>query len=656
MKIFLIITVFLFSASASRAFFQPSDQEESSRLTEADTVKVLTLSESAAKFLTSNPPKAKQLAEEALQLATQLDFLRGKALALNCLSDYYFRQSDYFEAIEYATQMLKITNQLRDSVAMSDAYRLLGNINTFGLKQYDQALDYHVKAIDILENQINSAKIKLKLAAEYGSITWIYAITKKNLAEAHRLASQGLLLALEARDQRIVSYNYNSKGLLFFVENKYDSALVNLYRSINYANQADDKAVITYNKSIIGNIYLNQQRYDDAFTIFNEALAESKKLNLREVIKEAYEGLAKVFEKRGNFNEAYRYHVRYSQLKDSLLNLETAQKTLSIQKEYEAKRSEAIIAQFENEKKMAVREKSVYIIIFSVGLFTFLIIIWIVLRSNHHRKMNNRLLLEKNNEIKTQNEELLVSREEIATQRDVVEGQNIQLQQANRTKDKLFSIIGHDLRSPIASLRSLISMVNTDIITFDELKTLTPKINQNVGNLHEMLENLLQWSHTQMTGFKSQPSILSIHTIVARKVILFTEAVQAKNITLINNTLPEHVAYADENQVRIIIRNLIHNAIKFTNEGGKVTIDSSAEDDWMVIRVTDTGVGITEERIATLFESNAHYTSPGTKGEKGTGLGLILCKEMAEVNGGKIVVKSKVGIGSTFQLHLKTRP
>jgi two-component system sensor histidine kinase/response regulator len=645
---FTFISIFFIAGNVACPMAQTSDSLAKEQ--RSDTTEVLLLIRQSEKYLTSKPSEARQLAEKALTISRKLSYSRGEMMALNNLSDYHYRESNYARSVEYATTVLRIASQKRDSLMMVDAYRLLGNNNTFGLKQYDQALIYHLKALRILKHQNDS----IKLAAEYGSTAWVYAVTGKNLTEAHRIADEGIAIALALHNNQIASYNYNSKGFLFFKEGKYDLALTSLEKSNKHGALASDKALLAFNSCLIGNIYLSLGNDETAIHFFNRSIDEGLKLNVREIIKDSYEGLAKGYAHRKQFDKAYGYHLKYTQLRDSLLNWETTQKTLMLQRGYEEERKGSIIVQLEKEKELVEREKRNNLILFASGLMVLTTILVFFIRNNRQRRTTNQLLREKNNEIRKQNEELHLSREEIAAQRDIVAEQNVQLKEANDVKNKLFSIIGHDLRGPIATLRSLLGLLERELVSADELKMLTPKINQNVGKLHEMLENLLQWSCTQMTGFSVTQVPINVSVITDNLCLLFNESAFVKEISLTNNIAKDLSLFADENQVKLILRNLISNALKFTGKGGTVTISARQPNkDNVEIIVMDSGIGISPNRIGKLFDSNANYSTVGTQGEKGTGLGLVLCKEMAEANGGSMSVTSMPGQGSSFSVFLK---
>lgn len=613
-----------------------------------DTSRILLLGALADRHLAYDPQQAKHYAEECLRLSRNQKFVKGELIALNKLGDYHFRQSNYAMAIEYATQALRLAERVSDSTAMADSYRLLGNTNTFGLKQYSTALDYQLKALAIYSKQHD----KNRMASLYGSITWVYAKLNKEIVQAQAYADKGIALATEVGNFQMLSYNYNSKGLLYIQQGKLDSALHMLEKSIQFAKVAGDHAVIAYNKSIIGEIYIQQENFSIAVQKFNESLAESEHLALREIMKDSYSGLASGYEGLQQFERALKYHKLYVHLRDSLLNWETTQRALILQMGYEQELKEATIASLENENRQAQKEKRIIILVFGAGIFVFILILALILRNNRQRIKTSKLLKEKNDEIAAQNEELFQSREEVTAQRDLVAEQNVKLQHANQTKDRLLSIISHDLRGPLSSLKSLLHLTASEAVTVEELKLLIPNLTKSVHNLGEMLENLLQWSISQMKGLSSTPAILTLDTLIVKEIELFFEAAKSKKLTLDYLVPTDMTVYADENHLRLILRNLLHNAIKFTPSTGTVTIEASVMKSFVEITVRDTGVGIPMEKVALLFSPAQHASTYGTDGEKGTGLGLLLCKEIAEANGGSIAVTSEEGKGSTFYLRL----
>ena len=592
-----------------------------------DTNRVNTLNQLSIVYLTNNPSRALAYANEALRLAQSLQFTPGEITALNRVGENEFRQSNYAKAVDYTTRSLRLAENFKDSLSMAKAYRILGIIYTYGLKQYDVALQYQLSALSIFRHRND----KRNMAAFYGNITWVYASMNKNLAEAHHLARLGLELAKSLDDKQLMSYTYNSQGLIYLQEGKFDSAIWHIDRSIEMATLVKDRTVIAYNKTIKGNAYLQQKNYPLAIEMFQEVAKEGRDLKMDELLKDASEGLAKSYEAQGNYPLAYQNYLLTTRLKDSLVNWATTQKILLTKLEFEEEKREAKIAELEKNNQYARSEKLVYSILFGVTLLSMVIVIVLVSRNNYQRKNTNKLLTEKNLEIELQNNKL----------KDV-----------NSIKDKFFSIIGHDLRSPLVSLKGLLGLVNRNEISDQEFKHFAPKLHQHVIGVSETLENLLQWSRSQMEGWSLNPTSLLLYQVINKGVKLFHETAAEKKITIENFIEQTDTVYADENQTELIFRNLIHNAIKFTAEDGNIQLTSKQCGEFLEVSVMDSGIGMSSEQVSLLFEKNTN-TTRGTQGEKGTGLGLLLCKEMVENNGGKISVTSEKGKGSTFHVLLK---
>ncbi len=237
--------------------------------------------------------------------------------------------------------------------------------------------------------------------------------------------------------------------------------------------------------------------------------------------------------------------------------------------------------------------------------------------------------------------------EQIQKQRD-------ELQKANITKDKFFSIIAHDLRSPFATFVSLTNVVyqSFDNFTHDKLKSIAFDLHNSAEKTFNLLENLLDWSRSQKGEIQFRPKKNDINSLINENIELFQNLSNKKNISLFANTPKNTFAFYDEDMIQTVIRNLISNALKFTHSGGKINIKVSDFDDKVEISVSDTGIGIEEDDLINIFRIDYHHTTLGTEDEKGTGLGLILCKEFVEKNNGTISVESQIGKGSTFVFTL----
>ncbi len=231
---------------------------------------------------------------------------------------------------------------------------------------------------------------------------------------------------------------------------------------------------------------------------------------------------------------------------------------------------------------------------------------------------------------------------------------NQELKNSNASKDKFFSIIAHDLRSPFSSLLSFSEFLYQDIeeLSKEEIKSFAENINEAAKTVFSLLENLLQWSRIQIGTISFNPKHFTIYNTASKVVNLLLHNAAIKNIEITNKINNTHTVYADEDMIFSVLQNLLSNAIKFTHENGRIIFNSEEKGSVIEISISDTGIGMEENDIEKLFRIDIPFTKAGTQNEKGSGLGLILCKEMIEKNGGKIWVKSELNKGTTFTFTL----
>lgn len=301
-----------------------------------------------------------------------------------------------------------------------------------------------------------------------------------------------------------------------------------------------------------------------------------------------------------------------------------------------------------------------------VFLTSFLI--FFIYKGYKNKQNANKLLEEKNVaiqqknfEIEAFNEELTVTngelnfqREEILAQNEEILAQRDNLQIANSTKNKFFSIIAHDLLNPFNLLLGLseILVEQIKVSNYDKSAEIAMKINQTSSVAYDLLENLLTWSRSQTGQISFNPSNLDVKDVIDTNILLLKNSAENKGIFLNSALTKSFLVYADKNMLLTILRNLLTNAIKFSRKNDQITVEFEENSDGITIHVLDTGVGIDEKAIGQLFKVNEHVKTDGTANEKGTGLGLILCKEFVDCHQGKIWVESKKGIGSRFSFTL----
>lgn len=235
-----------------------------------------------------------------------------------------------------------------------------------------------------------------------------------------------------------------------------------------------------------------------------------------------------------------------------------------------------------------------------------------------------------------------------------LEQANQHLRELNATKDKLFSIIAHDLRGPFTSLMGYSDLLTENVRNYsiEKFEKIFFHINSAAKSAYTLLENLLIWARSQNSQLMFKPEYLDISVVVKKIIRSLNSLAQIKNVSVTNLTKSSVMGYADENMLSAILRNLVTNAIKFCNTGGKIEINATSRANSVEISVSDNGVGMDEETKNKLFKVGVKQSLSGTAHEKGTGLGLLICSEFVEKHNGKIWVESKLGEGSKFYFSL----
>jgi signal transduction histidine kinase len=252
------------------------------------------------------------------------------------------------------------------------------------------------------------------------------------------------------------------------------------------------------------------------------------------------------------------------------------------------------------------------------------------------------------------NSELWTKNHQIEKQSNEISKKNNDLVALNSIKDRLFIIISHDLRAPLQSLKGVLELINKSAsISPDEFKFLTRGIKVKVDVTYNLMENLLYWTRSQMSGFSVRATNINIKEIIDDCLLLLESVAEKKRIKIVNNANAEYFVKSDLDMTRLVVRNLLMNAIKFSYEEGVITISTRYEAEEIIVTVIDSGVGMSKTDSDKLFTKKQTDSKKGTSNEEGTGLGLMLCKEFIEMNAGRIWVVSRPGSGSEFSFSLK---
>jgi len=292
----------------------------------------------------------------------------------------------------------------------------------------------------------------------------------------------------------------------------------------------------------------------------------------------------------------------------------------------------ALFTAVPTEEFMQIKNKEIkstiinFLFVCAVGVLVILLIMYSLNKQVKARKIADKTIIQRNNE----------------------------LTKINLDKDRFISILGHDLRNPFNNILGLSEILTDEIESLDknQIQDITKNINKSAKITNKLLEDILLWSRSQQGKVQYKPQILSFADISMDAIEVLRPVAETKNIRIINNVKGEVNVFADIDMLRTVLRNLVSNAIKFTNKGGEIIINADQGESDVEISVSDNGIGIPPESLSKLFDISEILTTQGTESEKGTGLGLLMCKDFVEKHGGKIWVESEVGKGSEFKFTL----
>jgi len=567
--------------------------------------------------------------EPTLERATQ----SGDSLLIaECYDAYgaYYYFSDVAKSIDYYIQSLRILEKYEENETLltkiSNVGSLYGRIN-----QNEKAIEYFLKAVGIAE-RTNHEYTKSTL---FNNLAAIYFAEGDNSKSKYYL-EEALKIARQLKDERTICGITVNLGELYQQEKQFEKAME--YYQAGLYNPAikgmpDQEVYTLYN---IANLYFQMEEFRKTIQFAEDALELAKQHNISLHNVELYKLLALAYEKVQDYKTALANQKLYQTFSDSLFNIQSTGKIAEIQSKYDfdVAENENVLLKKENEiKSLAIeRQKNRQILLLIILLIVFGTIVIVLRRLKKNREINV-LLTAKNEEINLKSQEL---------------------EKLNWSKDKFFSILAHDLRNPFNSILGSLEILSTEYPRLDEtdrlqLIQLTHKSALATNNL---LTNLLDWSTIQRGGINLEKDYCDIAPLIQESVNIHQSLASQKEITIDNQILNGEKAFVDKKSILVTFNNLINNAIKFTPPKGKVTISSDLSDGFIHIRIKDTGIGIPPEILRSLFRIEATRSRPGTNQEPGTGLGLFLCKDFTELNGGKISVTSEVNAGSSFQVSL----
>jgi two-component system, NtrC family, sensor kinase len=586
-------------------------------------------------------------------------FLKNeKALAYNLMGIILVYQSNYDSALHYYFDALAILRKLNDTLSIAHRYNNVANVYK-DMGNYPLALKYYFEA----------EKIKLTDRGAQNIGETYLLLNEPAKAKAYWLRSLALYDQDKEFDNTGVAMVNEQLGNLYSSAGKTDSAIYHLTRALGIYERAKYKSGIAQNHYYFGLHYKNRGQWDqvvreariamDLHVVGGEKLliAEStlllaeahfqlghlsqaldyslqgvalaKEINAKKPQKGYFELLMRIYSAQKNYSTAYSYSQQLNALKDSINNEEKIKQVANMEALYENDKKEKELAVVRAEKmaadaRLGQEETKATLLIVGLSLAALVLVIGAF----------SYLALKKN--------------------RKILETKNEELRKLNQTKDRFFAIVGHDLRGPITSFSGINDLLNWYISKNDmeKVKAFGGKITQSVRQLDTLLNNLLNWAMSQTNAIPYRPEPLQINQLTKECYGYFEHSLEVKHLTLIDETTDDLFVFADKNALTSVLRNLVSNAIKFTPAKGSIKISTRLVDNMVWVDVQDTGVGISEAKLKTIFSLSESKTTSGTSGEKGTGLGLVLCADYVALNKGVIKAESKQGEGTVFSFSI----
>jgi signal transduction histidine kinase len=560
---------------------------------------------------------------EALAMGREAETLAHKIGGKSELNTVYIFLANIFlnldnsqDVLSYAYKIKTISEELQDEFGIVTAHYFIARVD-HSLKEYEKALSNYKKALEISKK----LKIKTYIAKILGSMAQVY-FDLNQYQKALDLYSRELKIMKNIGKEGEIARIMHNIARVYSKTGKYTQALQHDLQALSHFKKIGVKGRIAHVFGSIGQDYRNLNDYEKAFDYLDKSLKMSVEMGIKETEKLLYKEYTLIYKAMADYKNALIYHEKFKEISDEILSKDRNKRIafLKVAHEVEKKEKKNQLLKKNNQ----IQKMELYLL----AMASVLILIIALVTYNRYRTRKKA-------------EQVLRASEQ-------------KLKKMNAAKDKLFTIIAHDLGSPLNSL--LLSALHLEnhfqSLGEEELEEFINNIYKQTRDMSDLLENLLQWAMVQIGKIKQNPEVVDLCLLTEETLEQIEYSAQKKKIHLASHIIENTFAWADKNMMKAVIRNLLSNAVKYTHLGGEVKITSTDAGNQIEITVSDNGVGIAIEKAESLFTEEIHESTRGTANEKGTGLGLMLCKEFVEKNGGKIRVQSQPDRGSHFSFTL----
>jgi signal transduction histidine kinase len=571
-------------------------------------------------YMDNNPGKAISYFEKIKPLAQKTNNTLALANSYYDIGYCNRLKGDFDQSLENYQQSMRLYETLKDDRRLSNALMSVAAVY-FLNKDFKKTDEYHHKAELLIEKMNDSLQLNFLFSEKANLLD-----QQKKFDDAIVYHQKALQIAKQLKDDYYIASSFVNIGLTHKHKNEtaksfayFDSAQV-IFKSIE---AGPDVWAVLHNN--IAATYTQAGNYQKAKENFDKSIQYSVQAGYAAIEMENYHNMADMYGNMKNYQLQTTYLQKYYTLKDSLFSVDNKNQLTQLEADYQIEKKNAEIVKKDAEVIQQKSQRNIFFIIALASLLLFGVLAYFYRRI----KANNQLLQEKNIQINEQKNAL---------------------QTLNHVKDRLFSIISHDVRNPLVTLRSYLTLSNNPSLTEEKKEQFKNQTFQAVTQTTNMLDNLLVWANMQIKNTSPAITSVSYEDVVLNTVAdVNTQALQKQisiipNIELINGIGNEQI-------LSIVLRNLLTNAVKYSNAGGTIHVHVYKKDDFALIAVKDNGIGMGREQLQQL-QTNEVETTSGTAGEKGSGLGIFLIKELLQKINGELLVESETGKGSCFTIKL----
>lgn len=568
----------------------------------------------------------------ALGIARKVSHTELVLLILPSLGKNYISEGNLQEALGTYQEAYYLSSEINNRLLSADICNHLGSLY-LRIDEFDKAMLYHRKAL----NHRLSMNYPDGLAKSYNNIGLVF-FERRQADSARYYFNKSLSICKNIRYKKGTIKALDNLGKVNLMERKTEMASRYFFEAFELATSAGYDVGMAESSLDLGDLYRQSGKYEKAIEYYLVSLNTLLRTGFDNTLLEVYRGLYESYNARRDYSKALAYHVRLLEVEKKLLDVENKRQLaiLSMTFDTERKEKDYQVLVKENELKASQLKKNTIALWLVAAVLSFTILLCLYIYNRFYlKKKANTQLEELNHKITLQNAEL----EEL----------NKTLSQVSMEKDKLFSIISHELRNPLYWLQNLAEVLSRKYqsMTPEKIKKSLLSLDESAKNVYHLMDNLLHWSRSKLNRIHPRKGSHELYELVRETTHMYETFFCQKEIAFYNDLPQGILIYADADLFGCVIRNLVSNAIKYTPRGGEVRITCRLNGGDVIVVVSDSGKGIDTSDLQAIFASKAdHISMPGLMQEKGSGLGLKLCRDFAEMNNGKIWADSQPGRGT----------